>query len=1323
MTTRRVLNTTGDAARKLLRLVEASTDVVPPIKHVASSALGIADGVKDFRTDEKEWKVFGEYVEDATASVVVSLSQVNLSHEDARSKLEKLNATLEDIKREIESEQTSSKMKRVGRFLENPEKIVDMRQRIESDIGLFQLSATITNLIDVGKIFDMVVASGSNLSSIAQATSAIAIETQSISRKTLQLGLNAAIDKLLRAPGASWDPDQACMENTRVQLVRRIHAWINSPAKSGGAEIMLLTAVAGAGKTTVAHTIARECHRNGQLGSSFFFDCEISGRNSPAALFATVAADLSRLDPRIAEHISGAIEEDNSLPTAPVSRQFEELMLKPCKQYPTKRPIVLVVDALDEAWDTRGREDKAMNSLLKILRDRISELPDTLRILLTSRMRPELNSLLRREHVTEEEINISSKSNMDDMTVYIPSKIRELAENRDLGSDWPSEEKRERFTTKAGGLFLWVAIVCEYLSNCDDPDLELDDLVSTANSPNSSAEDQMSELYTRILESFNWNDARFTASYRRVMGAALATRIPLTLTALEELYQERPLASDFTLERLSPLLTGVRGASRGTEAIRVLHQSLRDFLVAGGTGSSGSTKFTIVEKDHSQRLASLCLELLDRDLSSTTPGTGYLTIGEDDTPGIPIQVGDSIPEALQYACQYWQSHIQDVEIPSEIMPSLKKFMEQKLVLWMELAAVCGRYYGLGEAEKWRQRVEKSDKNDIKLALQCNEEYASASHSISCHFSYEGRREEALVATQDSEATYRRLTTGQPVVFTPYLARSLVSLSHRLYDLGHHKEALSAIVEGVDLSRQLAAERPDVFIPELVKSLNHLSNCLSNMGRREEALSAIEEAVYIRRKLAAERPIVLALNIAPSLGTLSNCLDELGRLEEALTAMEETVHVYRQLATDQPALFAPELAGSLSNLSNRLSRMGRREEALSAIVEAVQVYRQLAAERPAMFTPKVAGSLNNLSNCLSGMARLENALSAIEEAVQLYRQLATERPTVFTSDLAMSLSNLSNHLSDMGRREDALLVIEEAVHLCRQLVAEQPTAFTPDLAMSLNNFSNCLARMGRHEDALLAIEEALHIRRRLAAEQPDAFTPNLARCLGNFSLHLSHTGRLEDALSAIEEAIQLYRQLAADRPAAFTPDLAASLNNLSNHLADMGRHEEALSAIEETVHIRRQLAAVQPAAFTPVLAESLNNLSSSLCSLGRLEDALSAAEEAAQMYRRLAMDQPAAFTPGLACSLETLSNRLSNMGRREEALEAIQEAVLLRRELSADCVLIPDSLRRSLWQLSTLLIHMGRREEALSVDFEAAGWLMAYRPPKQLEPVADCQTNP
>ncbi|KAG8772597.1 POC1 centriolar protein A [Ceratobasidium sp. 428] len=1298
MTTRRILSTTGDTARKLLQLVEKSTDMVPPLKSVASSALSIADSLKDFRTDEKQWQDFGEYVKDVTASVVQSLSQVSQSYEDARSKLEKLNATLVDIKTEIELEQASSKVKRVGRFLENSEKIADMRQRIESDIGLFQLSVTITSLVDVGKIFYMVAANGNNLSSIAQATSVIATETESISRKAAQLGLNATIDRLLRAPGASWDPDQACMKNTRVELIERILTWMNSPAESGGAEIMLLTAVAGAGKTTVAHTVACECHRMGQLGSSFFFDHKIQGRNSPTALFATVAADLSRLDPRIAEHISAAIEGDNSLPTAPVSRQFEELILKPCQKYPMRRPIVLVIDALDEAWDTRRKEDKAMSSLLKILRDRIPELPSTVRILLTSRMRPEISHLLRQRHVIEEEINIGSKSNMDDIAVYILSKLQELARNRNLGDDWPTKRQLKEFTRKAGGLFLWVATVCEYLANYDDLEIELDDLISTTSPPNSSAEGQMNELYTRILESFNWSDTRFAASYHRVMGAALATRTPLTITALEELYRERPLASEFTIERLSPLLTGVRGVSRGTEAVRMLHQSLRDFLLAGGTSSSGWTKFRIVEKDNSQQLASLCLELLNRDLSSATPGTGYLVVDNDEMSGIPVQVRDSIPEALQYACQFWQSHIQDIEIPGEIMPLLKTFMEQKVVLWMEIAAVCGRYYGVGETQKWGQRI---DNSDIKSTLQCGEEYASVSFLLSSHLANENRREEALVAIQESEALYRQLATDQPAAFTPGLAMSLKYLSDRLCDMGRHGEALSVIEEVVQLCRQLAADRPAAFTPCLARSLYDLSNRLSDMGHREKALSVIEEAVQLCQQLAADEPAALTSGLAESLRKLSHCLCDMGRGEEALSAIEETVHVHRQLAAERPAAFTPDLARSLHDLFHRLSDMGRREDALAAIEEAVQLHRQLAADELAAVAPNHAKSLIQLSICLSGMGRREEALSAIKEAVHVNRQLAADRPVAFTPDLATSLNHLSHRLRVIDRREEALLAIKEAVQLRRQLAAERPAAFTPDLAMSLHDLSHCLCDMGRREEALSAIEEAVHVHRQLAAERPAVFTPDFAKSLHDLFHLLSDMGRHEEALLAIQETVRGDRQLAADQPAAFTPGLAGSLYCLSRCLSDMGRREEALSVIEEVVQLRRQLAVKQPAAFTLDLARSLHSLFHRLSDMGRHEEALSAIKEVVQLRRQLATDQSATFKSGFAKSFSHLYHRLCDMGRGEEALSAIEEAVQMYRQLAADQpATFTLDLTRLLGKLSDHLYDMGRREDALQVIQEA-----------------------
>ncbi|KAG8685398.1 POC1 centriolar protein A, partial [Ceratobasidium sp. 394] len=693
MSARRFLSTTGDVALQLLRLTAASADAFPPLKSAAGGALHIAEIAKKFRSNKEEWRGFGEYVRDATASVVQSLAQVETSRGGTRSKLEKLNATLDEAAKMIESELALPKHKRVLKFLQYSELIADLRRQVDNDINLFQLSTTTTTMMHVGEIFDAVIANGKTLSSIAQDTSAVAVQAASISRKILLQGLKGELGKLQHVQGASWDSSRVCMVNTRVKLIGDVMAWIKGPTSPNqrvGAKVMVLTAVAGGGKTTIAHTVAGQCAKNKLLGSSFFFDHETESRNNPAALFTTIAADLSRLDPRLAGCIATAIEDDPTLPSAPIFRQFEELMLKPCRECPMAGPIVVVIDALDEAWN----ED-----LLNILRDHAHKLPNTFRIFLTSRMRPELDSLLRQPHVRGIELNIHAQANLDDIALYAPYKLRQLANRRNLGDDWPGEQLRAEFTAMAGGLFLWVAIVCAYLYNRADPEDELARLVSKTDPVSSSAKDQMNKLYARILENFDWTDPTFVAEYHRVMGAAIATKIPITISAMKELYHGERLATDYTLQKLSPLLTGVNKADYGKEPVRALHQSLREFLVAQTTKTPGSTQYSILEKEQSQHLASLCLGQLNRGLSRFVPGTGYL--GEKDKVlGVPVIGDNAISEALWYACRFWQDHVLDVESLKEIWEALREFMQEKLIVWMVVVAARGRCRGLSEVWKF-----------------------------------------------------------------------------------------------------------------------------------------------------------------------------------------------------------------------------------------------------------------------------------------------------------------------------------------------------------------------------------------------------------------------------------------------------------------------------------------------------------------------------------------------------------------------------------------------------------------------------------------------
>ncbi|KAG9125712.1 POC1 centriolar protein A [Ceratobasidium sp. 392] len=1065
--TRRVLSATGEVAHELLRLTAAAVDVFPPLKDAAGVALCIADLVKHFRSNRDPWRDLGAYVTDATASIIQSLAQVDGSNEETKSNVEKLKnslnagaSTLVQVERRIGSEKTLPWHKRATRFLDDLQLIENMRKQVDDKIALFELSSTIITMVSVEKALDAVIANGKTLSAIAQETSVAVVKAESISRKASRLGLNATLEKLPRAHSASWDSSRGCMENTRVELVDKAMAWVDGPTESsesnqsGGAQIMLLTAVAGAGKSTIAHTIARKCYERGQLGSSFF-DRETHGRSKPALLFTTIAADLSRLSASLSQSIASAIENDRSLPLAPLSRQFEDLVVKPCRSCPIAGRVAIVIDALDEAWD---------RNLLEILRDRVCQLPDNFCIFLTSRMRPELVSLTSKPYVSEVMINLSDAANTGDIARYAPWRLRQLAEDLTLGDGWPGEPLQSGFITKADGLFLWVSTVCNYLYSCEDPTEELRRLLSSNEVQRSSAADRMNGTYIKILESFNWSDDLFVVSYRRVMGTAIASKTPLTVAAMKELYHLASLASDLTLQRLSPLLTGMQRDDQGSPPVRVLHQSLREFVVVQTSDISSIPRYKILERRQSQELACLCLDLMNRELNSTTPGTGFLTDGDEAQPGMPTLRQNTIPEALRYACLFWQSHLGDTDWSREMEQKLTMFLDQKVVLWMEMNAVWGRYSGLSVLREWVQKAQVATGDDDAPIPIYNEDFAVALQALYYRLQYEDRLEEALEASKEVVLAYRHLTEDDPKVYMPELANSLKWLSVSQSSLGNHTEALAAAEEAVKLIRQLASDHPSSLKDELSSSLHTISNRLSSVGRHKEALASIEEAVQLRRQLAADRPATFTPDLALSLNNLSIRLSDFGRYDEALAAIEETVQLYRQLAADRPDAFTPDLAISLNNLSIRLSDFGRHDEALAVIEEAVQLRRQLAADRPGAFTPDLAMSLYNLARSLSNLSRHEESLAPIQEAIELRRKLAADRPAVFTSDLADSLNNLSYYLSELGRHEEALAASREAVPLYRWLADDRPLVFNASLKRGLTGYSICLRNAGHPEEA-------------------------------------------------------------------------------------------------------------------------------------------------------------------------------------------------------------------------------------------------------------------
>jgi NACHT domain len=458
------------------------------------------------------------------------------------------------------------------------------------------------------------------------------------------------------------------------------------------AKIFLLTGVAGAGKTTIAHTVAQRSRDENVIFSCFFFDREVSGRNDPKMLFSTTARNLADQNDDFAQDVASGLDKNRSLVGGSMSFHFAELILKPSQCLPDDMPVVIIIDALDEGSDY---------DVLTILRDEVPKLPLTFRILVTSRMMTGLNLyLLRKPHVRPWSIDIDESSNLKDIALYARGRLQEVAEWGELADDWPGSLLLNDFISKAGGLFIWVFIVSEYLRESTDPDTELQALLLRHCVEDISAETRMDQVYSTVLQVCPWRDCAFVTGYSLIIGAMMAAKTPLSESALKSLHRHNlsfPVRN--CLRHLACLLTNL---DKDDTPVKILHLSLKDFLTIRAQSSPTDQKFFLSEKEHSERLGLLCLQVMNEDLEKCRPAIGYLSNARE-LKGVP-EIGEHVvSEGLLYACKFWISHIVKIEIPeASLAMELNNFLSKYIVPWVEISASKGRLHTLLEVRKWLQ---------------------------------------------------------------------------------------------------------------------------------------------------------------------------------------------------------------------------------------------------------------------------------------------------------------------------------------------------------------------------------------------------------------------------------------------------------------------------------------------------------------------------------------------------------------------------------------------------------------------------------------------
>jgi hypothetical protein len=191
-----------------------------------------------------------------------------------------------------------------------------------------------------------------------------------------------------------------------------------------------------------------------------------------------------------------------------VRSQARKLIVETTMAAELAGPVVLVVDAVDEAGTKETRRP-----LLDAIAEELANLPNSVKIIITSRDEQDIRTSLQ---ACSDEMCIEEAGNTtEDIASYIRHRLAALRPRSHVG-DWPSTEKLQALYLRAGHLFVWASVACNFIDDGLDHARRLNqllDMTSSQSGPTSSPLSKLTSLYDRILETAFPTEASCLAEY------------------------------------------------------------------------------------------------------------------------------------------------------------------------------------------------------------------------------------------------------------------------------------------------------------------------------------------------------------------------------------------------------------------------------------------------------------------------------------------------------------------------------------------------------------------------------------------------------------------------------------------------------------------------------------------------------------------------------------------------------------------------------------------------------------------------------------------
>jgi len=340
---------------------------------------------------------------------------------------------------------------------------------------------------------------------------------------------------------------------------------------------------AGAGKSAIAHNIAKRCDLENLLLASFFFSRSDSTRNNSKSVITTIAYQIAINIPGTRDKIVAAMERDPLILTRSMEAQVVSLIVGPLRERleegyfdtSTSRRLI-IIDGLDEC------DNSAVQcSILQVISCLFHHYHLPFLVFIASRPErhithcfstgflPEFHTTLALDHTYKPD---------EDIRLFLADNFMQIKEThpmrRYLDHLWPSVDVLDGLVKRSSGQFIYASTVVKYVSSIRHHPTDRLNVILGIRPPRHAREmpfGELDALYTHIFSSVEDREMILLILGFRLLQSSHY----MDAGNLEQFF----LLNQGDIVMLFGDLSSVISISDFHPALRILHASLGDFLL------------------------------------------------------------------------------------------------------------------------------------------------------------------------------------------------------------------------------------------------------------------------------------------------------------------------------------------------------------------------------------------------------------------------------------------------------------------------------------------------------------------------------------------------------------------------------------------------------------------------------------------------------------------------------------------------------------------------------------------------------------------------